>query len=151
LRPFAFLNQRVKKMGRCAFEVEVSSPRETKVEEELTHLDWLGAAIAWLGTMFCCLFALFIGPWWHEVLVDFGVEIPALIQLALRPWFPLLLGLIPTVMVALALVRKTSLGVRRGLIVAAAFLSLLASGFCLYAVYAPRAAVLKTLEPLGPF
>jgi hypothetical protein len=36
----------------------VSSPRETKVEEELTQLDWLGAAIASLGTMFCCLVAI---------------------------------------------------------------------------------------------
>jgi hypothetical protein len=115
----------------------VSSPRETKVEEELTLLDWLGAAIASLGTMFCCLFALFIGPRFKKLLEDFGGEFPPITLLVLMPWFPLLLGLIPALMVALALVGNTSWGVRRGLIVGASFLSLLASGLCLYGIYSP--------------
>lgn len=115
----------------------MSSPRESKAEEGLTLLDWLGATVASLGTMFCCLFALFVGPRLQKVLADFGGELTALTRLMLMPWVPLLLGLIPAFMVALALVGKTSRGVRRGLIVGASFLSLLAIGLCLYTRYSP--------------
>ena len=124
----------------------MSSPRETKVEEELNLLDSLGAAIASLGTMFCGLFALFIGPRFQKILADFSSDLPALTRLALMPWFPLLLGLIPAFMVALALVVKTSLGVRRGLIVAASFLSLSASGLCVYALYLPTFGLNELLK-----
>jgi hypothetical protein len=124
----------------------VSSPRETKVEGELTELDWLSAAIASLGAMFCCLVALYIGPRFQKMFADFGSELPALTRLALMPWFPLLLGLIPVLMIALALVGKTSLGVRRGLIVGALFLSLSASGLCLYGIYGPIFVVARAFK-----
>jgi hypothetical protein len=118
----------------------------------LTELDWLSAAIASLGTMFCCLFALYIGPRFQKLFADFGGELPALTQLALMPWFPLLLGLIPALMIALSLAGKTSLGVRRGLIVGALFLSLSASGLCLYGIYSPIFAIAEFIkeEPTLP-
>lgn len=115
----------------------MSAPRKTKVEGELTGIDWFRVVIASLGVMFCCQFALSIGPRFQKLFEDFGGELPVLTRLALMPWFPLLLGLIPALMVALALVGKTSLGVRRGLIVGALFLSLSASGLCLYGIYSP--------------
>jgi len=127
----------------------MSSPRETKVEGELTGLDWLGAALTSLGVMFCCLLALYMGPRFQKVFEDFGGELPALTRLALEPWFPLLLGLIPAFMVVLALAGKASLGVRRGLIVGAMFLSLSASGLCLYAIYSQIFAARELMKSLG--
>ena len=127
----------------------MSSSRETKVEEELTELDWLGAAITSLGVMFCCLFALYIGPRFKKIFADFGGEYTALTQLALEPWFPLVFGVIPALMIALALVGTASLGVRRGLIVGALFLSFSASGLCLYAIYSPIFAARELMKSLG--
>jgi type II secretory pathway component PulF len=100
--------------------------------------------------MFCCLFALYIGPRFQKIFADFGGELPALTQLAFRQWFPLVLGVIPALMIALALVAKTSLGIRRGLIVAAMFLSLSASGLCLYGIYGPILAARELVRRLGP-
>ncbi len=90
-----------------------------------------------MGATFCFRFALVVGPSFQKMFEDFGGEIPALTRLALMPWFPLLLGLIPASMVALALSGKPSLGVRRGLLVGAMVLSLSASGLCLCALYLP--------------
>jgi len=133
-------------MGRSAFGGDVATPRETKVEGELTELDWFSVALTTLGAMLCCLFALYIGPRFQKLYEDFGSELPALTRLALMPWVPLLLGLIPALMVALALVVKTSLGVRRGLIVGAMFLSLSASGLCLYGIYGPIFALAALMK-----
>lgn len=99
-----------------------------------------------LGVMFCFHVAFFIGPRFQKPLEDFGGEIPALTRLALMPWFPLLLGLIPSFMVVLALAWKTSLGVRRALIAGALFLSLSASGLCLYALFSPLFAIAEALK-----
>ncbi len=113
----------------------MSSSRETKVGEELTALDGIGAAIASLGAVFCLQLPFFLGPVFQKMFADFADEPPAITRLVLTLWFPVLLGLIPAFMVALVLVRRTSLGVRRGLIVGALFLSLSSSGLCLYALY----------------
>ncbi|HVG60466.1 MAG TPA: hypothetical protein VNA24_18050 [Hyalangium sp.] len=115
----------------------MSAPRNTKIEGELTGIDWFRVVIASLGVMFCCRFALSTGPRFQKLLADFGGKPPALTQLVIMPWFPLLLGLIPALMVALALAGKPSLGVRRGLIVGALVLSLSASGLCVYGIFSP--------------
>jgi len=52
-------------------------------------------------------------------------------------------------MLALAVAAKTSLGVRRGLIIGALFLSLSASGFCLYALHIPWFRAKALLERFG--
>jgi type II secretory pathway component PulF len=124
----------------------VSAPRKTKVEGELTGIDWFRMVIASLGVMFCCRFALSIGPRFQKLLADFGSELPALTRLVLVPWFPLLLGLIPALMVALALAGKPSLRVRRRLIVGALFLSLSASGLCVYGMFSPIFALAEAIK-----
>ena len=123
----------------------MSASRKTKSEGALTGIDWFRLVIASLGVMFCCQFAL-IGPRFQKQLADFGGEIPAITQLVLMPWFPLLLGLIPALMLALALAGKPSLGVRRRLIVGALFLSLSASGLCLYGIYSPIFGILGAIK-----
>jgi hypothetical protein len=127
----------------------VSSPRETQAEGELAGLDWLSAALASLGATFCCLLALYLGPRFQKIFADVGGELPALTQLAFMPWFPLVLGVIPALMIALALVAKTSLGIRRGLIVGAMVLSLSASGLCLYGIYGPIFAARELVRRRG--
>jgi type II secretory pathway component PulF len=128
--------------------VEVSSPRETTVAEQLTPLDWFCAALASQGIMFCCYLAAFISPNFQKMYADFGGELPALTRLVLMPWVPLFLGLIPAIMiaVALALVGKSSLGVRRGLVAGAAFFSVAASGLCLHAVYLPLFSIAGAIK-----
>jgi hypothetical protein len=124
----------------------VSSPREKKVEEELTTSDWLAVVFTSLGILFCFEVALSIGPRFKESFEGFGGELPALAQLVFMPWFPLLLGLIPAFMVALALVGKTSLGFRRGLIVGAGVFSLSASALCLHGIYSPIFAIAGAIK-----
>jgi hypothetical protein len=126
----------------------VSSPRETTAGEELTALDSVGAVIAGLGAVFCFLFPVFVGPRIQKISADFGGELPAITQLVLTLWFPLLLWLTPTSLIVLALVLRTSSGVRRGLLVGALVLSLSSSGFCLYAMDAPRSAAAEMLDAL---
>jgi hypothetical protein len=63
-----------------------------------------------------------------------------------RQWFPLVLGVITALMLVLALVAQTSLGIRRGLIVGAMVLSLSASGLCLYGVYSPIFAIAEFIR-----
>jgi hypothetical protein len=124
----------------------VSSPRESKAEDELTSSDWVAAVVASLGTMFCCEVALSIGPRFKKLFEGFGGEMPVLTQLVCMPWFPLLFGLTSACMVAVALVGKTSLGFRRGLIVGASFISLSASALCLHGLYIPIFAIADAIK-----
>jgi hypothetical protein len=123
----------------------VSFSRKTKAEE-LTVREWVRVGLTSLGVVFCFHVAFSMGPRLQQPLEDFGSEIPALTRLVLMPWFPLLLGLIPSFVVALALVGKTSLGLRRALIAGAFFFSISASIFCLYALYSPVFALAGTIR-----
>jgi len=59
------------------------------------------------------------------------------------PWFPLVLGLIPFAMLALAVARRTSSEVRRALTFGALWFALSANGLCLYAIYLPMLTAIR--------
>jgi hypothetical protein len=104
---------------------------------ELTALDWIGAVVASLGGLFCFQFPFLVGRSFKQMFAELGGPLPTITQLGLTVWFPIVLGMIPMSVLALALFRKAPLGARRALIVGAFILSLVSSGLCLYAVYAP--------------
>jgi hypothetical protein len=103
----------------------------------MTALDWIGAVVASFGALFCFQFPFFSAPAFGKMFQDFGGALPAITQLGLTVWFPLLLGIVPASLLGLALAGPFSLAARRGLIVGAFLLSIVVGGVCLYAMYAP--------------
>jgi len=109
-------------------------------------LDWFRAAIASLGAMSCFVVALSVGPRFQKMYADFGSQLPALTRLVLMPWFPLVLGLVPFAMLALAVARRPPVGGRHALTFGALWFSLLANGLCAFALYLP---ILTAFQRLG--
>ena len=107
--------------------------------KELTALDWIAVVLVGVGALFCIGFPFLIAPAFAAMFADFGTReaLPQLTRLGLTIWFPLMLGLNPASIAFYALSGHHTLGRRRLLIVVAFVLSLLASGLCLAAMYAP--------------
>lgn len=99
-----------------------------------------------MGAMSCFMMAFSSGPRFQKLFADFGGQLPALTWLVLMPWFPLVLGLIPFAMLALAVANRTTSGVRGALTFGALWFSLSANGLCVYAIYLP---MLTAIERLG--
>jgi hypothetical protein len=127
-------------------EVEVSVAQAPRVAQELTALDWIGAAVASLGSVFCLQFPFLAAPWFKKMFADLGGELPGITHLGLTLWFPLILGFLPALALALAGAPRATLGIRRALILGAFFMSILSSGVCLYAMYAPIFALAGAIK-----
>lgn len=113
---------------------------------DLTALDWIAAVLTALGGLFCASFPFLAAPAFAEMFADFGGPLPAITRLGLTLWFPLVLAAIPFTVLAVALLRRVTLGRRRALIVASFVLTVAASGLCLYSMYAPIFALAGTIR-----
>ena len=111
-----------------------SSPKE-----ELTAGDWAAVVLTGLCVLFCLQFPFVVAPQFAKMFADFGnAELPALTQLGLTTWFPLMLGLNPASVAFYAVATPTAgLQRRRFFLVVAFVMGLGAAGLCLVSVYLP--------------
>lgn len=105
---------------------------------EFTILDWVGIIYIVCHFSFLFLFPLFASTF-QEIYLDFGGSLPAITELVLHPWFPILLGFFCVGIFSLQWFGpiKHSLKRRRAVIVCSFTLTLSISAFCVIALYKP--------------
>ncbi len=81
-----------------------------------TALDWIGVAVAILAIGYVASFPLVVAPAFRRLLADFGGEPPALTALALAPWCPPIVALVPATALVASLWGPLSVGWRRALV-----------------------------------
>lgn len=109
----------------------------------LTAGDWIGVILVGLCALFCFQFPFFVGPAFAKMYADFGSTLPALSELILTTWFPLMVGLNPASVAFYAVAGEHPLKRRRALIVAAFVLGVIAVGVLLVGAYQPVFAVAR--------
>lgn len=107
-------------------------------EEDLTAGDWVAVVLTGLCVLFCFQWAFFMGPAFAKMFADFGSTPPALTELSLTVWFPLMLGLNPA-SVAFYAVSQRGAGLqrRRFFLVVSFVMGLAAAGLLLVGAYLP--------------
>ncbi len=116
---------------------ESRDPSPTPGLEALTVLDGIGIFLTGLLALGLLAFPV-VGARYQAMYADFGSQaLPLLSRLAMSLWFPPMLGVLVAAAVAVALTRRASLGVRRGLVVGAFVLGAVCLATCWVAVYLP--------------
>lgn len=116
--------------------------------EALTAGDWVAVLVVGACAAFCVAFPFAIAPSFAKMFADFGSrELPALTQLGLTTWFPLMLGLNPASVAFYAVsTPKLSLARRRFFLVLACAMGLGAAAVCVVAVYLPVFEVARSIQ-----
>jgi hypothetical protein len=116
--------------------------------KELTALDWIGVVVVAIGISWIALLIPFVyGPAFAAMFRDFGGPLPFATRLILLRWPSVILGLIPSGILAASLTGTRTLANRRALIVAAFVGALLMLGLSMWALYAPIFALAGRIQP----
>lgn len=100
-------------------------------------MDLFGFACSGVALLWTVAVELRLQATFGKMFTDFGGELPALTLLCLRPWFPLVLGLLPLGLVLDGLLRQVAPPGRVVRAVSAAVLAVLAPVLFLVGVYLP--------------
>lgn len=121
---------------------DLPSPETNLSPNALTALDWIALVLAVGLTAGLELFPFLVAPRYAAMFDAFGAgPLPALTQLSLSRWFPIVLALAPLAGIGAALVERQTIGRRRALIVVSFFASLVALGICVVGLYLPLFAL----------
>lgn len=118
---------------------------EHKERVSFTILDWLGLVVAVMATLALLIFPVTFAPAFLSILADFGGNLPAITVLALRPWFPPLLAVLPGLLLIFAWRGRGRS--RRGLVVSAFVSSTVFFAFLLVAIYQPIFDLAGAIQP----
>lgn len=111
--------------------------QEDRDASAFTVLDWIGVVLAGLAAVGLLGFPI-VGASFGGMYGDFGSQaLPLLTRLAVSLWFPPLLGALVAAAIAVAVTRRASLTVRRGLVVGAFVVGAVSLASCCVAVYLP--------------
>ncbi len=117
-----------------------------KALQGLTGFDFTGSIFSMLGSLFLIYFGLVLGPKFGALLGEVGGRQPAMTQLVLRPWFPVVLALVGPSLIALAFGAGLEPAWRRVVIAGALFLSLGAMLLCVLSAYLPLFDLASAIE-----
>ncbi len=112
------------------------NPSTAKQRFTFTVFDAVGVSVGALGLPFA-LVASWKGPQFAALFADLGTSLPAFTQLCLKPWIPILLGVIPISVAALTLFAQPARGGRVAAMVFTLLLALSVPTAYLMGLYLP--------------